>query len=326
MAIRTTSSFLNLLNIRIKNDSLPFHSTLVDNYLSAIGSQKMIKKSTILHLRFPFSFFLLPVFLFAIATYQPDFGLQFWLVFFILHFLLYPASNGYNSFFDKDEQSIGGLKNPPKVSKELFYVSWGMDVLAIALGFWISWEFAVMLFIYGLVSKAYSHPKIRLKKMPIIGWLAAGIFQGYFTFLMVIVALQGSMPGIWNWSVQLPALLTTMLLFGSYPMTQIYQHEEDSKRGDRTMSLILGITGTFHFTALCFTVSVGMYCWYFIHFYEPAIALYFLVALSPVLLFFGWWYWKARKDVSAVNFQHTMQLNLLSSMCLNLFFLYLTFM
>ncbi len=285
----------------------------------------MIKKSTFLHLRFPFSFFLLPVFLFAVAIDQPEFGLQFWLVFFILHFLLYPASNGYNSYFDKDEQSIGGLKNPPKVSHELYYISWGMDLLAIVLGLWISWEFAMMLFIYGLVSKAYSHPKIRLKKMPIVGWLAAGIFQGYFTFLMVIVGLEGGMNGVWQWPVQFPAMLTTMLLFGSYPMTQIYQHEEDSRRGDRTMSLILGIMGTFHFTAAFFTVSVGMYCWYFISFYEPSIAMYFLAALSPVLLFFGWWYLQSRKNLNHVNFQNTMRLNLLSSLCLNLFFLYLSF-
>ena len=78
-----------------------------------------MKKSTLLHLRIPFSFFLLPVFLFAAAIVDVfDWG-NFWMLFFILHFLVYPASNGYNSYFDKDEESIGGLKNPPKVSKEL---------------------------------------------------------------------------------------------------------------------------------------------------------------------------------------------------------------
>ena len=44
-------------------------------------------------------------------------------------------------------------------------------------------------------------------------------------------------------SVQIPAILSSLLLFGSYPMTQIYQHEEDARRGDKTLSLKLGIQG-----------------------------------------------------------------------------------
>ncbi|MEM8895006.1 MAG: ubiquinone biosynthesis protein UbiA, partial [Bacteroidota bacterium] len=151
-----------------------------------------MKRSTWLHLRIPFSFFLLPVFLFAVSILDQ---LDWWLaviVGVILHIFLYPASNGYNSYFDKDEQSIGGLKNPPKVSKELYWISLLFDGIALAVGLWISWQFAVMLLVYGLVSKAYSHPSIRLKKMPIIGWITAGFFQGYFTFLMVIVGVAGN--------------------------------------------------------------------------------------------------------------------------------------
>jgi 1,4-dihydroxy-2-naphthoate octaprenyltransferase len=34
------------------------------------------------------------------------------LVFVILHVLDYPSSNGYNSFMDRDTESIGGLKSP----------------------------------------------------------------------------------------------------------------------------------------------------------------------------------------------------------------------
>jgi 1,4-dihydroxy-2-naphthoate octaprenyltransferase len=112
-----------------------------------------MKKSTWQHLRIPFSFFLMPVFLFA-ASISPieDLG-RFVLVFFILHLLLYPASNGYNSYFDKDEGSIGGLKNPPKVSHELYIVSLIFDGLALILGLIISWQFVIMLFIYGAISK-----------------------------------------------------------------------------------------------------------------------------------------------------------------------------
>ena len=43
------------------------------------------------------------------------------LIFVILHILVYPASNGYNSYMDRDEGSIGGLKNPLITRPAAFY-------------------------------------------------------------------------------------------------------------------------------------------------------------------------------------------------------------
>lgn len=250
--------------------------------------------------------------------------MNFWLSFLILHFLVYPASNGYNSFFDKDEKSIGGLKNPPKVSKELYWVALVFDAIALGVGFLISLEFVVMIFVYGLISKAYSHPSIRLKKFPILGWLAAGVFQGYFTFMLSYIALTNvSLAETFHFSIQFPAMLSSILLLGSYPMTQVYQHEEDGRRGDLTMSRLLGVIGTFHFTALWFGVSTAGFFYYFIDQYEFHYGVAFLIFLSPVLIFFGQWYLKVRKNVLAADFSSTMRLNLISSLALNAFFLYL---
>jgi len=285
-----------------------------------------MKRSTLLHLRIPFSFFLLPVFLFGSAVVHDFEWWRFGLIFIILHVLLYPASNGYNSYFDKDEKSIGGLKNPPKVSKELYYAALVFDLLALILGFIISYWFVLFLFVYGLVSKAYSHPSVRLKKYPIWGWVAAGIFQGYFTVLMVAIGLSPEgIETIYQAKIQFAAVLSTFLLFGSYPMTQVYQHEEDAQRGDRTISLILGIPGTFHFTGLFFGFSVSMFVGFFLTYYNLMQGLVFVVSLSPVLIFFSWWYVRMRKDLSLANFENTMRLNLISAICLNGFFGWLIF-
>src|SRR5579885_3421619 len=91
--------------------------------------------SSLLHLRIPFSYFLLPIYLFALCV-SPNFNepRMLW-TFVIVHLLLYPASNGYNSYFDKDEKSIGGLKNPPPVNKSLYYVSLLFDIAAIVLAY-----------------------------------------------------------------------------------------------------------------------------------------------------------------------------------------------
>ena len=282
-----------------------------------------MKKSTLLHLRIPFSFFLLPVFLLAAGVVKEVSWQHFWLVFVILHFLVYPASNGYNSYFDKDESSIGGLKSPPPVSRELYWVSLSLDIVGLLLGLFISIEFVIMILIYGLVSKAYSHPSVRLKKLPVVGWLAAGVFQGYFTYLMCYIALANvSLVSVWQWPIQMPGILSSLLLLGSYPMTQVYQHEEDAKRGDLTISRLLGIKGTFHFTGLMFSLATAGFCYYFFRYHSSDSAFIFLLFLMPVLVYFSAWYLSVRKSDVAADFGSTMRLNFISSLMLNAFFLF----
>lgn len=284
----------------------------------------MIKKSTLLHLRIPFSFFLLPIFLFAMATARFRMDYNSWLVFAILHLLLYPASNGFNSYYDKDEKSIGGLQNPPPVSRQLLIISLFLDFIAILLALSLNFGFGLMIFVYGLVSKAYSHPSIRLKKYPVLGLITIGIFQGFFTFLMVIKGISAiDWKGLEDYFV--PATLSTILLLGSYPMTQVYQHQEDRQRGDITISIKLGILGTFHFTALLFTLSVVLYIFYFIQYYSLIMAFLFPIFLSPTLFYFAFWYLKVMKQQAQANFKNTMRLNFISSLCLNIFFLILIY-
>ncbi len=280
-----------------------------------------MKRSTLLHLRFPFSLFLLPVFLFAVAVSQAQLNVNFLLVFVILHFLVYPASNGFNSYFDKDEDSIGGLKKPPKVTKELYLVATIMDIVALALSFFLSTPFGFMVLIYIGVSRAYSHPLIRIKKYPVLGWLITGVFQGYFTLLLVTVALTETHPFALPDSYHWAGLISTLLLFGSYPMTQVYQHEEDSKRGDQTISLKLGVLGTFHFTGFLFMIATAGFLWYFLAFENIELVYLYLACSGPVLLYFGWWYLQVRKDESHANFDNTMRLNALSSLAFIAFFL-----
>ncbi|MCU0468194.1 MAG: UbiA family prenyltransferase [Arcicella sp.] len=284
-------------------------------------------KNVILHLRIPFSLFLMPVFWFAVSqTQNPDWSVVVGL-FVILHLLIYPASNAYNSYFDKDEGAIGGLENPPPVSKELFYMAWVLDIIAIVWAYFLSgWILSVALLVYSSVSKAYSNDKIRLKKYPIVSWLTVGIFQGAFTYLTVIQAV-----GKTNWQdlgqtqYLFPAALSSLNLLGFYPMTQIYQHEEDARRGDLTMSRLLGIKGTFIFTASIFLfVTIGFY-FYFqdVQVFKIQAFIIYVLVMSPVLIYFNLWFFKVLKNENQADFHHTMRLNMLGSVCLNLFFILL---
>lgn len=91
-------------------------------------------KSTVKHLRLPFSFYLMPVFLFAVSQANTINWRTTAIAFVILHLFVFPSSNGYNSFQDRDTGSIGGLKHPPKVSPNLYHATLLMDIVAVLSG------------------------------------------------------------------------------------------------------------------------------------------------------------------------------------------------
>ncbi|WP_111669134.1 UbiA family prenyltransferase [Algoriphagus litoralis] len=284
----------------------------------------MITLSSIRHLRIPFSLFLLPVFLFALALTPNLDGGRLLLVFLALHLFLYPSSNGYNSFYDRDEESIGGLKHPPKVTPDLYWLSQGFLVLALILAAMISLTFASMLLVYALVSMAYSHPRIRIKKYPWASWFIAGFFQGYFTFAMAYAGLSDL-----GWEVMvrphvlIPGILTSLMLWGNYPLTQVYQHGEDSRRGDQTLSITLGIKGTFLFSAVFFAITGAAFVWFFYGKSQLEIIWVYLGAMAPILLFFLIWFGFIQQNPEKyASFSWAMGMNTISAAALNAFFIY----
>lgn len=285
----------------------------------------MFSRSSLLHLRIPFSYFLLPIFIFSLSLSPNMKGDSLLWTFIIIHFFLYPASNAFNSYFDKDEKSIGLLKHPPRVKKGLYYLALLFDTVAILLGyFFIGLTFAIMLFIYGLVSKAYSHPSVRLKKYAITSWIITGLFQGIFTFIMCYIGINNFEIGtIWKAELLLGGTLTSLMLWANYPLTQVYQHEEDAKRGDITFSILLGIRGTFYFTAVMFGLAILGFLFYFNAFFDSRYSIAFVFALIPVVSFFIYWFWQVYHDSAKANYNHTMWLNFISATCLTVFFIYL---
>jgi 4-hydroxybenzoate polyprenyltransferase len=280
-------------------------------------------RNTLVHLRIPFSLFLLPVFLFALSQANNPDPAKSWWVFVLIHFFLYPASNGYNSYYDKDEGSIGLLENPPPVDKSLFYTAWAMDLLAIGFAIYIGLglPFAAYLLIYGLVSKAYSHPLIRLKKRPVTSWLVVCFFQGFITYLASIQCIDTiPLEELVQVKYLVPALICSSNLLAVYPLTQVYQHEEDSRRGDVTYSRLVGIKGTFVNAALFFTASFAGFCYYFLNYGTLGNLITLTLCMGPVIGFFAYWWIQVQKDEQKANFRNTMVMNAIAALGLNLFF------
>lgn len=270
----------------------------------------IIKKSTIQLLRFPFSVFLAPVFLFGLSQPLHTNWSKAGLLFFILHFLVYPASNGYNSYIDQDQTPVGGLEHPPMPTQQLLYLTIVMDLLAIGLSFFLSGWSVLAICLYILASRAYSSRVTRLKKYPIIGFLVVITCQGglifWLTYHATHAALRTSVPftGV---------LASSLLLAGAYPLTQVYQHKEDAADGVKTISMLVGIRGTFILSALLFTLAflvLGL------HFGLQLELSRFFVVLScffPVLVYFVGWAIAVWKNPSKASFQYLMKMNTISA-------------
>ncbi len=277
----------------------------------------MLQASTIQLLRFHFSFFLLPVYLFALSQVPAIDTTDALLIFVILHLLVYPSSNGYNSYMDRDETPIGGVRKPLQPTEQLFRASILMDLLAVGLGFLVSYWFAICIVLYIAASRAYSFRGIRLKKYPIAGYLTVVIFQGSVTFFMVY---HGSDI---NKTLAVPPegmIAAGLLIGGFYPLTQVYQHEADRADGVTTISSLLGYRGTFIFTAVVYTFAMSMLAWLFFNSGQQNKFFVLATMMLPILVYFFIWAGKVWKDVHNANFRNTMRMNLLASCCTNLAF------
>jgi 1,4-dihydroxy-2-naphthoate polyprenyltransferase len=277
-----------------------------------------IRRSTIQLLRFHFSFFLMPVYWYALSqVVAPDFGRAF-LIFIILHLLIYPSSNGFNSYMDRDEGSIGGVKSPLQPTRQLVYVSLAMDFLAVVLSIWISRYFAISALIYIIASRAYSARSVRIKKFPITGYLTVVICQGGLVFFMVY---HGVHPHL---SVHVPLLgmiSASLLIGGFYPLTQIYQHLSDAKDGVVTISAMLGIRGTFIFCSVLYGIGFLLVAYFFLESLEQKELLVLSSCMVPILVYFIVWAVKTWKNPVNADFAHTMRMNTIASFFTSLGFI-----
>ena len=280
----------------------------------------MIRSSTIQLLRFHFSFFLMPVYWLSLSQVTGIHTGRAILVFVILHLLVYPASNGYNSYMDRDTGSIGGIKNPKQPTKQLFYASVFLDIIALICSAFISMWFFAGILAFITASRCYSYRGIRLKKYPVVGYLTVIVFQGGLVFFLV---MHGSSA---HRTLQVPPIgmiAASLLIGGFYPLTQIYQHMQDKEDGVTTLSYKLGYRGTFIFTAIIYLLAMTAVGFYLALNLELGKFFIIQIFFAPVLVYFSWWFYKVYNNVNEANFKNTMRMNLLASICTNAAFIFL---
>jgi len=283
-----------------------------------------MNKSILHHLRIPFSLYLMPVFAFAACQYPFTDIKTLVLSFLAIHLFLYPADNGYNSWFERRTGRYASLRNMAPVPPGLLLVSIVFDIIGLLVAMLVSWQFALMMLIYGVVSKAFSVPGIRLKKYGFFALFIVAVFQGGFAYLMSYLALHHlNFNQLNEPKILIPALLCAVMILGFYPLTHIYQHNADSEHGDRTASMILGVNGTFIFCAIVFLIGNFGFYFYFTNYYHKVVYFsLFQVFLSPLFAFFLLWYYAYLVNGSEeANYRNSMIVNKLAALCLMAFFI-----
>jgi 4-hydroxybenzoate polyprenyltransferase len=202
----------------------------------------------LIHMRLPFQLTLAPIFIWgALLAGEPSTGSSI-AAFLSLHLFLYPAATAFNSAYDRDEGPVGGIAAPPEVPRRLLGFALALAALGAGLA---AVAGPIFLLLYAAIAgwtAAYSHPALRWKAGPWSSALAIALGQGAIGFAA-------------GWAAVAPLETSAELLAGAgsaaltalglYPVTQIFQVEEDRARGDRTLAVALGPARALRLGAAC---------------------------------------------------------------------------
>ena len=231
------------------------------------------------HLRLQFQLLLAPVFLlgYGLSGATPD--LAFLGLFLLIHIGLYGGATAYNSYYDRDQGPIGGMKHPLPVGSVELYGGVGLQLLALIglMGWGLSMFLAgLAMFLLGI---AYSHPRWRLKARPVFSLVMVTFGQGLVPFFMGLSAADGGLGEAGFAPAALTACAATLMITGIYPLTQVYQIDEDRARGDQSFAVSYGPQGVFRFSRILVGVGMGLMAWLF---FSGAIFHRFWMWLLPV--------------------------------------------
>jgi 4-hydroxybenzoate polyprenyltransferase len=158
-------------------------------------------------------------------------GLLLWVV------CLNGGTLALNSAFDRDEGDVAYLRRPPVPPRHLAAFSLGLMGGGQILAFRLAAPYPMVYALCAVLSLAYSVPPLRLKSVAGADWVinmwGFGTFTPYagWTATGLPIDLARGM-----------VLLGFCPLFAAlYPLTQLYQLEEDTRRGDRTLACVLGV-------------------------------------------------------------------------------------
>lgn len=208
----------------------------------------------IIHLRFHYQLFILSGGFLMGAYLSPVFVAEsFWVQFANVHLLLFGGATAYNSYWDKDEGPVGGLRHPPEMRRWMWPASLLLQFGGLLLALESGGLFGLIYLSSILLFWLYSSPRFRWKGTPIRSLVAIGISTGANSLLMGYLAAGSS--GI-PFDVWIASVGTALIILSFYPVSQLFQTEEDCRRGDVTFAVRFGMRGVMTFFRLAFSLGV----------------------------------------------------------------------
>ena len=180
---------------------------------------------------------------------------SFLLQFLNVHLLLNGGVTAYNSYWDDDDGPIGGLEHPPKMAKWMHPASIAVQLAGLALAIREgAWFIALYLITMGL-SILYSSKPLRWKGHPLKSLICVGIGTGTNTFLMGYIAASDRDPTA---LVLAAASGVALLVLSIYPVSQVFQIDQDRAHGDRTFAVAFGLAGVRRFFAVAYPLGLAI--------------------------------------------------------------------
>ena len=142
-----------------------------------------------------------------------------------------------NSAFDRDSGDIGYLDAPPPVPRGLLWFGLGLMSIGQAAALLLPTGFAVAYAVCFALSVLYSVPPFRFKAVAGVDWIINMVGFGTLTPYAGWAATGAPLTPV----AALVLFAFCPLFAALYPLTQLYQFDEDRARGDRTLALMLGM-------------------------------------------------------------------------------------
>jgi 1,4-dihydroxy-2-naphthoate octaprenyltransferase len=158
---------------------------------------------------------------------------RFVAVFALFHVGAFGGMTALNSFYDRDEGPVGGMWSPPKVPPYLWHFAWLIQVGGLFLLLPLGWRLMLVYTVLLALSLLYSHPIPRGKGHPWKSLAIVVVGQGVLDCLAGALTAQHPR---WDAPFWCGLAGATSMVAAFYPLTQLYQVNDDLRRGDRTLA------------------------------------------------------------------------------------------
>lgn len=213
-------------------------------------------RSFIVHFRIHYQMAVVSVGFLIGSLFVEDFTAStFWFQYLNISILLFGAAAVYNSWQDRDEGSVGGLKNQPSMQPWMRKVALWMQFVGLLLAHYAGIEFTYIFLASMVLLWMYSTKRIRWKALPIRSLVVVGLGAGAASFWMGYYAAGGQTFSI---AVILAGIGVGSIYLSMYTLSQLGKIRLNAARGDLTFAIEMGVKKTKRFHANSLRIGIAL--------------------------------------------------------------------